>query len=222
MIARYGAVGSRRRRIQRIGRWGRRARLSCEGFAACGGRCRGKVDVGLDCGTDPGFRSCRMDRHIQPACVIVRSYAACVAHATYDEGFTFNPVRQSPGVHYLDFLSPLPKNHVLHTLLVRLAVALFGGSPVAIRLPLGRGGARCSCDLCRIAAACLQWLLRFYRAECCAHVSITSFCTTDGQRLQPIGPARLCLVIQDIGLWSYPIVEHQLCCSSPSLGALAY
>lgn len=51
----------------------------------------------------------------------------------YDESFTFlNFVNK--GVPDL-FYYPLPNNHVLHTLLVRLSVELFGKHPVAIRIP---------------------------------------------------------------------------------------
>jgi len=51
----------------------------------------------------------------------------------YDEAYTFlNFVNK--GVSDL-FYYPLPNNHVLHTLLVRASVELFGSHPVAIRLP---------------------------------------------------------------------------------------
>lgn len=51
----------------------------------------------------------------------------------YDEAYTF--------LYFVDenilflFWYPLPNNHVLHTLLVRISVDLFGAHPVAIRLP---------------------------------------------------------------------------------------
>lgn len=51
----------------------------------------------------------------------------------YDESFTFlNFVNR--GVNDL-FYYPLPNNHVLHTLLVKLSVFVFGIHPVSIRLP---------------------------------------------------------------------------------------
>jgi 4-amino-4-deoxy-L-arabinose transferase-like glycosyltransferase len=51
----------------------------------------------------------------------------------YDEAYTFLTfVNQSFG--YL-FYYPLPNNHVLHTLLVKASVELFGSHPLTIRLP---------------------------------------------------------------------------------------
>ena len=51
----------------------------------------------------------------------------------YDEAYTFLTfVNQSFG--YL-FYYPLPNNHVLHTLLVKSSVELFGSHPLTIRLP---------------------------------------------------------------------------------------
>ena len=51
----------------------------------------------------------------------------------YDEAYTFLTfVNQSFG--YL-FYYPLPNNHVLHTLLVKASVELFGAHPLTIRLP---------------------------------------------------------------------------------------
>lgn len=51
----------------------------------------------------------------------------------YDEAFTFlNFVNR--GLAFL-FYYPTPNNHVLHTLLARTSVAVFGGHPAAIRLP---------------------------------------------------------------------------------------
>jgi len=51
----------------------------------------------------------------------------------YDEAFTFlNFVNRE--ISKL-FFYPVPNNHVLHTILVRISVEIFGGSPVAIRLP---------------------------------------------------------------------------------------
>jgi 4-amino-4-deoxy-L-arabinose transferase-like glycosyltransferase len=51
----------------------------------------------------------------------------------YDEAYTFlNFVNR--GVFGL-FFYPLPNNHVLHTLLVRISVEVLGSHPVAIRLP---------------------------------------------------------------------------------------
>ena len=51
----------------------------------------------------------------------------------YDEAYTFlNFVNKS----FADlFYYPLPNNHVFHTLMVRLSVAIFGSHPVWIRLP---------------------------------------------------------------------------------------
>ena len=51
----------------------------------------------------------------------------------YDESNTFLSYVNN-GFLYL-FLYREPNNHVLHTLLVKLSVGLFGGHPVAIRLP---------------------------------------------------------------------------------------
>ena len=51
----------------------------------------------------------------------------------YDEAYTFMTfVKNGFASH---FYYPLPNNHVLHTVLVRGAVALFGSNPLAIRLP---------------------------------------------------------------------------------------
>jgi hypothetical protein len=51
----------------------------------------------------------------------------------YDEAYTFlNFVKGGLLDH---FFYPLPNNHVLHTLLVRISVGLLGSHPVAIRLP---------------------------------------------------------------------------------------
>jgi Dolichyl-phosphate-mannose-protein mannosyltransferase len=51
----------------------------------------------------------------------------------YDEAYTFlNFVNGGISSH---FFYPLPNNHVLHTLLVRMSVELLGSHPVAIRLP---------------------------------------------------------------------------------------
>jgi hypothetical protein len=51
----------------------------------------------------------------------------------YDEAYTFlNFVK---GDFFDHFYYPLPNNHVLHTLLVRMSVGLLGNHPVAIRLP---------------------------------------------------------------------------------------
>lgn len=51
----------------------------------------------------------------------------------YDESYTFlNFVNRG----FFDlFYYPVPNNHVLHTLLVRLSVSILGGHPLAIRLP---------------------------------------------------------------------------------------
>ena len=51
----------------------------------------------------------------------------------YDESFTFLGF-VNRGFSSL-FFYPLPNNHVLHTLLVRLSVGVFGAHPVTIRLP---------------------------------------------------------------------------------------
>lgn len=51
----------------------------------------------------------------------------------YDEAYTFLHFVNGEG--FRPFFYPVPNNHVLHTLLVRLSVGLFGGDPVAIRLP---------------------------------------------------------------------------------------
>lgn len=51
----------------------------------------------------------------------------------YDEAFTF--LNFANGDISKLFFYPVPNNHVLHTILVRISVELFGGDPVAIRLP---------------------------------------------------------------------------------------
>lgn len=51
----------------------------------------------------------------------------------YDEAFTFLNFVNKPLVDLLSY--PYPNNHILHTLLVRISVAVFGSDPVAIRLP---------------------------------------------------------------------------------------
>ena len=56
----------------------------------------------------------------------------------YDEAFTF--LEFVNGSFWELFAYPVPNNHVLHTLLVRGAVELFGNDPVAIRLPAFAAG----------------------------------------------------------------------------------
>ena len=51
----------------------------------------------------------------------------------YDESFTFL-VFANRGILDL-FFYPLPNNHVLHTLLVKLSTSIFGSHPISIRLP---------------------------------------------------------------------------------------
>lgn len=64
--------------------------------------------------------------------IFVRGYFLSVP-MRYDEAYTFlRFVNQN--ILYL-FLYPAPNNHVLHTLLVKVSVFLFGNYPVAIRLP---------------------------------------------------------------------------------------
>jgi hypothetical protein len=64
--------------------------------------------------------------------LIVRSY------------FLAQPMRYDEAYTYLNFVSdglagvfsyPLPNNHVMHTILVKLSVTAFGGHPISIRLP---------------------------------------------------------------------------------------
>ena len=51
----------------------------------------------------------------------------------YDESYTFLEFVNENFLRM--FYYPLPNNHVLHTLLVRISVELFGSHPIAIRLP---------------------------------------------------------------------------------------
>lgn len=51
----------------------------------------------------------------------------------YDEAFTF--VHFGSGRLANSFYYPLPNNHVLNTLFIRLSTAVFGSAPAAIRLP---------------------------------------------------------------------------------------
>jgi hypothetical protein len=70
--------------------------------------------------------------------LVVRSYFLAQP-MRYDEAFTFlNFVNN--GLTRL-FFYPLPNNHVLHTLLVRVSVEILGSHPVAIRLPSLLAGA---------------------------------------------------------------------------------
>ncbi len=64
--------------------------------------------------------------------------------ATVRSFFLAQPMRYGEAYTFLRFVNvgflshfyyPLPNNHVLHTLLVRVSVGLFGSHPVAIRLP---------------------------------------------------------------------------------------
>jgi len=62
----------------------------------------------------------------------VRGYFLAQA-MRYDEAYTFlNFVNR--GLFRI-FYYPLPNNHVLHTILVRASIGIFGSHPVAIRLP---------------------------------------------------------------------------------------
>jgi hypothetical protein len=51
----------------------------------------------------------------------------------YDEAFTITEFATGP--FYYTFFYPVPNNHVLHTVLVRIAIAIGGDSPPVTRLP---------------------------------------------------------------------------------------
>ncbi len=202
VIACYGAVALSPP-YSAIGRWGRRARLSCaRGLPHAGCRCRGKGDVGLDVGQGEASRICRMDRHIHCIWRIVRSYFLAQP-MRYDEAFTFNSF-VNMGVQYL-FFYPVPNNHVLHTLLVRLSVALFGGSPVAIRLPAFVAGVL----VVPLTFTVSRLLVRnacsgFIAAGICATYPYLVLYDTMARGYSLLVLLSLCLVIQGYRLMEHP------------------
>ena len=132
---------------------------------------------------------------------------SCATHARMTKRSPL--IRSSIWVCNICFFIQFLNNHVLHTLLVRLSVALFGGSPVAIRLPAFVAGVLVvPLTFTSIAAACSQCLQRFYRGWNLRNISLPRFVRHDGQRLQPIGPAQSVPGDPRISAYGAPVVER--------------
>ncbi len=127
----------------------------------------------------------------------------------YDEAVTFVAF-VNRGPLYL-FYYPAPNNHVLHTLLVRLSVGVFGGHPAAIRLPAVLAG------IATIPATfCLSRLLTrssrsgFLGCTCVALFPYLVFFDTMARGYSLLVLLSLCLAGLSLRLVEHP--SRRLCC----------
>ncbi|HEX8847968.1 MAG TPA: glycosyltransferase family 39 protein [Gemmatimonadaceae bacterium] len=146
------------------------------------------------------------------------------------------PIRYDEAATWLDYASKpiayalsdyrFPNNHLFHTLLVHLAAALFGDSPVALRLPAFAAGvllvpltwaaARATCSraaapiAAMLAATSASLVLystnaRGYTIVCCLTMAIVILATRQRMRDDAAGWLAIA-TLAAIGAWTIPIM----------------